>query len=69
MLLDGVEYLISNNGFDAVLRFIRRLVDDFSESGCILLVVISPFTLKQQELKIIEREMEVLKPQEKNNKE
>lgn len=69
MLLDGIEYLISNNGFDAVLRFIRRLVDDFSESGCILLVVISPFTLKQQELKIIEREMEVLRPQEKNNKE
>jgi chromosomal replication initiator protein DnaA len=64
LLLDGIEYLVSNNGFDAVLRFIRRLVDDFSESQSILLLVISPFTLKQQELKTIEREMEVIKPNE-----
>ncbi|UCF08243.1 MAG: DUF835 domain-containing protein [Thermoplasmata archaeon] len=58
LILDGIEYLISNSGFDAVLRFIRRLVDEFSESKSILLVAVSPFTLKERELKILEREME-----------
>ena len=58
LILDGVEYLISNNGFDAVLRFIRRMVDEFSESKSVLLLAVSPFTLKERELKILEREME-----------
>lgn len=58
LILDGIEYLISNNGFDAVLRFIRRMVDEFSESKSVLLVAVSPFTLKERELKIMEREME-----------
>jgi len=58
LIVDGIEYLISNNGFDAVLRFIRRMVDEFSESKSILLVAVSPFTLKERELKILEREME-----------
>lgn len=58
LILDGIEYLVSNNGFDAVLRFIRRMVDEFSESKSVLLVAVSPFTLKERELKILEREME-----------
>jgi chromosomal replication initiator protein DnaA len=59
VVLDGLEYLISNNNFDAVLRFLRRLVDEVSESSCFLLLSVSPKTLKEQELKILEREMEV----------
>ena len=57
LILDGIEYLISNNGFDAVLRFIRNIVDDVSEGKSILLVTVGPYTLKDQELKILEREM------------
>jgi hypothetical protein len=60
LILDGIEYLISNNNFDAVLRFIRRLVDDVSESKTIFMITVSPFTLKNQELKILEREMETI---------
>lgn len=59
VVVDGLEYLISNNTFDAVLRFLRRLVDEMSESSCFLLLSVSPKTLKEQELKILEREMEV----------
>ncbi len=58
LILDGIEYLISSNSFDPVLRFIRRMIDDISESKSILLVAIGPYTLKPQELKILEREME-----------
>lgn len=60
LFLDGLEYLISSNNFDAVLRFLRRLIDIISEANAVFLLSVSPQTLKEQELKIIEREMEVL---------
>jgi len=60
LILDGVEYLVSNNTFDAVLRFIRKLIDDISESKSILMVTVGPYTLKERELKILEREMEII---------
>jgi hypothetical protein len=58
LVLDGIEYLISSNSFDPVLRFIRRIIDDVSESQSVLMFTIGPYTLKPQELKILEREME-----------
>ncbi len=61
VLLDGIEYLVSNNSFDAVLRFIRRLVDTVSEGHYILLISLGPATLKDQELKMLEREMDVIR--------
>lgn len=60
MLLDGITYLVNNNSFDAVLRFIRRLIDEISETNAILLISVSPKTLTPQEIKILEREMTVL---------
>jgi chromosomal replication initiator protein len=59
VVLDGLEYLTSNNSFDAVLRFLRRLIDEVSESDSLFLLSVSPKTLQEQELKILEREMEV----------
>ncbi|HDP97003.1 MAG TPA: DUF835 domain-containing protein [Euryarchaeota archaeon] len=61
VLLDGLQYLISNTSFEGVLRFIRRLIDEFSESSSTLMISISPGTLKSQELSILEREMEIIK--------
>ena len=60
VLIDGIEYLVSNNSFDAMLKFLRRLIDHISETRYILLLSLSPATLKEQEVKILEREMEVL---------
>jgi len=60
VVLDGLQYLVSNTNFDAVLRMLRSLIDEISESECILAVSLSPETLKDQEVSIIEREMEVL---------
>lgn len=61
VLIDGLQYLIGNTNFDGVLRFIRRLIDEFSESQSILLISASPGTLRPQELSILEREMEIIK--------
>lgn len=61
VMLDGVEYLVSNNSFDAVLRFVRRLVDTVSEGRFIFLISLGPATVKEQELKMLEREMDVIR--------
>ena len=61
VLLDGVEYLVSNNSFDAVLRFVRRLIDTVSEGHHIFIISLGPATLREQELKMLEREMEVVR--------
>jgi chromosomal replication initiator protein len=61
VLLDGIEYLVSNNSFEAVLKFVRRLLDLVSESHYVLLISLSSATLKDQELKVLERELEVIR--------
>ena len=60
VVLDGIQYLISSTNFDSVLRFLRTLIDEMSESTCILALSLSPETLLDQEVSILEREMEVL---------
>ncbi len=60
LLIDGLDYLISNNNFDAVLRFLRRLIDEISESQTIYMMSFTPETIDEQRLKILEREMEIL---------
>jgi hypothetical protein len=60
VVLDGIQYLISSTNFDSVLRFLRSLIDEMSESTCILGLSLSPETLLEQEVSILEREMEVL---------
>ncbi len=62
VLLDGAEYLISSNSFQAFLKFIRQMVDTASENSAVMLMPISPETLDTQELKTLERELETLSP-------
>jgi hypothetical protein len=61
LLIDGLQYLVSNTSFEGVLRFIRRLIDDISESSAIMMISVSPGTLNPQELSILERELETIK--------
>lgn len=60
VVLDGIQYLTSNTNFESVLRFLRSVIDEISESKCILALSVSPETMKPQEMSILEREMEVL---------
>ncbi|MCX8173416.1 MAG: DnaA/Hda family protein [Thermoplasmata archaeon] len=59
--LDGIEFLVSANGFDAVVKFIRKIVDMVAETEGMFLISLGESTLKEQETKILERELEVLK--------
>lgn len=59
VLLDDLQYLISNTNFEGVIRFVRTIVDEVSEREAIFIVSLNPESLKAQERSILEREMEV----------
>jgi len=55
--IDGLEYLLTNNKFNSVLRFLRQLVDNVSQTECVLLVALSPDALDQTELTLLEKDL------------
>ncbi|RLF70816.1 MAG: hypothetical protein DRN40_03785 [Thermoplasmata archaeon] len=61
ILLDGLEYLLGNNTFNAVMRFLRRLVDRTSQQENIFLVSLSPYTMEERDVSLLEREIIPLK--------
>jgi len=58
ILLDGLEYLVSNNDFNKVLRVIDQVNDHISQSGCRLILPVDPRAFEQRELALRERNME-----------
>lgn len=60
ILLDGLEYLISNVNFDATLKFIRHMVDIVSETRSIFLVIVNPNALDEKQISVLEREMDTI---------
>jgi len=60
ILLDGLEYLISNNDFAIVLRLIQQTRDRISTSESIMLVPFNPNALDQKQFTLLERECTIL---------
>lgn len=60
ILLDGADYLIQHNNFKRVLYFIHRLKDKIAMSNSRLIMSISPLTIEERELKVLEREADVI---------
>ena len=61
IMLDGLEYLIGNNTFNPVVRFLRRLVDRVSTTDCILLISLAPDTLDPSQVTLLEKDFYPLK--------
>ena len=59
ILLDGLEYLITNNNFLTVLRFIQSLRDQVAINRSILIMAMNPSTLDPHELNLLEKEVDV----------
>ena len=57
ILLDGLEYLLTNNKFNSVLRFLRQVVDNVSQTECILMVALSPDALDSTEVTLLEKDL------------
>ncbi|MFX0085368.1 MAG: DUF835 domain-containing protein [Candidatus Hodarchaeota archaeon] len=60
IILDGIEYLIIQNDFKPVLRFIQHIRDEVLIQGANLLIPLSPEALSISEVKLLERELEIL---------
>jgi len=58
VLLDGIEYLITNNNFITVLRLIQSLRDQIAINRSILLISVNPSTLDEHQLNLLEREVD-----------
>jgi archaellum biogenesis ATPase FlaH len=58
ILLDGLEYLITNNNFLTVLRLVQSLRDQVAINHSILLVAMNPSTLDAHELNLLEKEVD-----------
>jgi hypothetical protein len=57
VILEGLEYLIANNGFKSVLSFVQQLNESAISTKCILIVPVSPTTMEPKEFAQLEREM------------
>jgi tetratricopeptide (TPR) repeat protein len=63
ILLDGLEYLILQNNFENVLKFVELLKDDIAINDAILILPIDPATLETKQLALLERYMRVISPE------
>ncbi len=59
ILLEGIEYLIIQNSFEKVIKAMHSLNDYITLFGSRLLVPVSPRTLSEKELSILEKEFRV----------
>ena len=56
VLLDGLEYLITENGFGPVMKAVQLTNEEVAMTGSFLLVPLDPRTLETQQLGFLERE-------------
>jgi len=62
VLLDGLEYLITNNNFITILRLIQSLRDQVAINQSILLMAVNRSTLESHQLNLLEREVDYTIP-------
>ena len=60
VLIDGLEYLVINNGFQQVLRFVEHINEQVMQSRSTILIPISPNAFSEKELALLERNVEVI---------
>ncbi|MDI3476357.1 MAG: hypothetical protein PWQ79_2296 [Thermococcaceae archaeon] len=56
VIIDGLEYLILENGFESVLKFLTTLKDSLLLKGATLLLVLDPNTLEPHQAALLKKE-------------
>jgi len=59
ILLEGLEYLISQNSYHILLHFIQLINDKIMLSDSIILIPLDPKILTERELHLLERDMKL----------
>ncbi len=62
MLVEGVEYLITQNDFETVLRFVNHMHEFVSTHDCSVVFVVDPRVLSTRELALLERSARIVEP-------
>jgi two-component system cell cycle response regulator len=60
VLLDGLEYLIINNGFLQTLMFVEHVNEFVMQRKAVVIVPASPEALEEKEIALLERNLEVV---------
>jgi len=60
VLIDGLEYLVINNGFQQVLRLVEHINEQVMQSRSTVIIPISPSAFSEKELALLERNIEVI---------
>ena len=60
VLLEGLEYLISQNSYQIILRFIQLINDKIMLSSNSFVVPLDPLILSERELHLLKRDMKLL---------
>ena len=60
ILLDGIEYLVSNNDFGKVLKLLDQVNDHVLQSGCRMIIPVDRRAFDSKQLALLERNMEKL---------
>ena len=58
VLLDGLEYLIVNNGFLQTLMFVEHVNEFVMQRKAVVIIPVSPEALEEKELALLERNLE-----------
>ncbi len=64
VLIEGLEYTITQNDFESVLRFVNHLHDFVLTHDCAVIIVIDPRVLSTRELALLERSAKIVEPLE-----
>ncbi len=59
VVLDGIEYVITKQGFTRTIQFLSRMRDIASQTRTRLLVPVNPDAFEEKELALLERELDV----------
>ncbi len=57
VLLEGLEYMISQNGFASVMRFLQKVNEKIVLNDSYLLISANPAAMKEQEYKLLAKEV------------
>jgi hypothetical protein len=57
VLLEGLEYMISQNGFGSILRFLQKVNEKIVLSDSVLLISANPAAMKEQEYRLLAKEV------------
>lgn len=60
ILLDGLEYLITKNGFERTLKFFHDIREKIASKKATVIIPVSPPAFKERQIALLERYSEVM---------